>query len=135
MSADAPVRLCGWGNLLQSGTQYPDELHCLDTKYVPIETCNARDHYNGEILPGMICAGELEEGGKVRFRISLQKTVPKTLKDACPGDSGSPLTYNGNVVGLVSWGYGCGFPGYPGVYTNVAMMRDFIDSQVTMQCS
>ena len=65
MPADAPMRICGWGNLSQTSSQYPDELYCVDTKYIPVETCNAREHYNGEILAGMFCAGELGEGGKV----------------------------------------------------------------------
>ena len=67
----------------------------------------------------MFCAGEVGVGGK----------------DACQGDSGGPVTYNGNVVGATSWGYGCAYPNYPGVYTDLAQYRDFIDEQVKMQCA
>ncbi|KAJ1531035.1 hypothetical protein ONE63_005865 [Megalurothrips usitatus] len=37
-------------------------------------------------------------------------------------DEGGPLVDDdGTVVGIVSWGTaGCGYPGYPGVYTNLA---------------
>ncbi|XP_049790349.1 trypsin-1-like [Schistocerca nitens] len=47
--------------------------------------------------------------------------------DAVPdGDGGGPLLYEGKVVGLVSWGYYCGEPPYPSVYTRVSSYVDWI---------
>ncbi|MEU5879147.1 serine protease [Spirillospora sp. NPDC047279] len=39
--------------------------------------------------------------------------------DTCQFDSGGPLVTNGRVTGVVSWGYGCGKAGYPGVFARV----------------
>ena len=50
--------------------------------------------------------------------------------DSCQRDSGGPLTCDGDDAvhcGIVSWGYGCGVAGFPGVYTETAMFRDWIE--------
>ena len=66
------------------------------------------------------------------FKILDHKSERSDYFQHSKGDSGGPLTYknDGNlqVVGLASWGYGCGFAWYPGVYTNVAFYRDWIDA-------
>ncbi|KAG7296117.1 hypothetical protein JYU34_021213 [Plutella xylostella] len=72
--------------------------------------------FNYELSPGFLCAGG-EEG-----------------KDACKGDGGGPLVCERGgtwqLVGVVSWGIGCGQPGVPGVYVKVAHYLDWI-AQVT----
>ena len=45
-------------------SNYAAELQCVETKIVSVSTCNERAHYNGKILKGMFCAGELGVGGK-----------------------------------------------------------------------
>ena len=52
MSENDVIHVCGWGNTLVIGSNYPAELHCVDTLYVPVSKCNARTSYNGSILPG-----------------------------------------------------------------------------------
>lgn len=71
--------------------------------------CADAYRYMNTITDRMICAGYTSGG-----------------KDACQGDSGGPLTADGLLYGLVSWGYGCAKPKYPGVYTNVANLRSWI---------
>lgn len=44
----------------------------------------------------------------------------------CQGDSGDPLVYNGQLIGLLSWSFGCGDRKYPAVYTDVTKLRGWI---------
>ena len=83
----------------------------MNVKIVTVANCNARSSYNGAILKGMFCAA-----------------APG--KDACQGDSGGPTKYNNQVIGATSWGYGCADPSYPGVYTDVAQYRNWINGEM-----
>jgi len=85
---------------------------------VPIvDQGDCEDVYPGQIVDGMICAGEVG-------------------KDACQGDSGGPLVCQSagggesKLCGVVAWGNGCGFEGYPGVYTRVSYYADWIAENV-----
>lgn len=52
-------------------------------------------------------------------------------QDTCQGDSGGPLVWHGKngpvLVGLVSFGPGCGLDDTPGIYTDVAYYLDWIE--------
>ena len=127
MTAGSTVRVCGWGNTKYPGSSYPSTLKCVDVKYITVSDCNARNKYNGAILKGMFCAG-VTGGGK----------------DACQGDSGGPVKkvskiqivsnsyffQSNQLVGAVSWGYGCAQASYPGVYSDVAQYRRWIDGKM-----
>ncbi|XP_015434419.1 PREDICTED: serine protease 42-like [Dufourea novaeangliae] len=58
-------------------------------------------------------------------------------KDTCDGDGGSPLMCPSRndpsryeQVGIVAWGIDCGQNSAPGVYANVAYLRNWIDDQM-----
>ncbi|XP_067626013.1 trypsin-1 [Eurosta solidaginis] len=99
----------GWGNT-QNATESRQWLRQAEVPLFNHELCYEKYKQFGGVTERMICAGYLEGG-----------------KDACQGDSGGPLiTKNGVLVGVVSWGYGCARPEYPGVYSRVQYAREWI---------
>ena len=84
----------------------------MEVPIVNRATCSSAYASYGGVTQSMLCAGVQNVGGK----------------DACQGDSGGPLAVNGELSGIVSWGVGCAQARYPGVYANVAYLRDFISS-------
>lgn len=84
-----------------------DTLKAVEVTIVPQNTCESIYGGNDVIFPSMLCAGEPEGG-----------------KDSCQGDSGGPLIQykddRATLLGVVSFGVGCGRPGIPGVYTAVS---------------
>ncbi|XP_036924854.1 anionic trypsin-like [Sturnira hondurensis] len=103
--------ISGWGNTLSSGYNLPELLQCLDAPLLPQEQCEAS--YPGKITDNMVCVGFLEGG-----------------KDSCQGDSGGPVVCNGELQGIVSWGYGCAQKDNPGVYTRVCKYVDWIQETI-----
>uniref|UniRef100_A0A673STN4 Kallikrein B1 n=2 Tax=Suricata suricatta TaxID=37032 RepID=A0A673STN4_SURSU len=101
----------GWGFAEEKG-KIQNTLQKANIPLVSSEECQKKyRHY--EITKQMICAGH-KEGGK----------------DACKGDSGGPLVckHSGmwHLVGITSWGEGCGRREQPGVYTKVAEYVDWL---------
>ncbi|XP_008056840.1 cationic trypsin-3 [Carlito syrichta] len=110
-AAGTQCLISGWGNTLSSGTNYPELLQCLNAPILSDTAC--RNAYPGKITSNMICLGFLEGG-----------------KDSCQGDSGGPVVCNGELQGIVSWGYGCAQQGKPGVYTKVCNYVDWIQQTI-----
>merc|ERR1719336_2443453 len=58
----------------------------------------------------------------------------------CAGDVGRPLSVLGqddrySQIGIVSWGEGCAKPGYPGVYTRLTSLLNWVKQPPTQQAS
>ncbi|XP_049831750.1 trypsin alpha-3-like [Schistocerca gregaria] len=101
----SPATVAGWGVSSSDGS-LPSELQAVTVEIIDTAACNAT---YGNLTINMICAG-VSEGGK----------------DFCAGDEGSALVSGSEQVGIVSWNSGCGLPGYPGVYTYVVPLRNWI---------
>ncbi|XP_041432923.1 serine protease 30 isoform X1 [Xenopus laevis] len=111
----------GWGiTEFNTSKSSPNTLQEIQMRIINAEQC--RNYYNPNktkiyITDQMICAKDINGG-----------------KDSCQGDSGGPLvcSYEGSfyLVGVVSFGIGCGNMPYPGVYTYVPAFRDWIGKYV-----
>ncbi|XP_039488959.1 trypsin beta [Drosophila santomea] len=97
----------GWGLTRVPGFHWPI-LHGVHVTILNRTECeNYYKDINYKVTNDMICA-DAHQG------------------DTCKGDSGGPLvdTKNRKLVGIVSWGAGCGTN--PGVYADVAFFRNWL---------
>ncbi|MGW8885722.1 S1 family peptidase [Streptomyces sp. NPDC055749] len=104
----------GWGDTTGGGA-YASALRSAPVQVLPDVMCEQA--YPGGLegtydAATMLCAGDPQGG-----------------HDACQGDSGGPLVARGRLVGLVSWGSGCGQAGSPGVYTRISAAIGWMAAQ------
>ena len=117
-AAGDPATVSGWGNTSTTSAAYSADLMAVvvDVLTDPSETQCGSYPTNGYLPEQMLCAAEISLG-----------------KDSCQGDSGGPLAVevrgSWTLAGIVSWGYGCADPLYPGVYTRVTSYLDWIVSE------
>jgi len=121
--------ISGWGRQdeIENGGESSDDLMSVEVPLLTEDLCNEYYakypfFYNFRpITKRMICAGTTKGG-----------------IDSCAGDSGGPLTYESGgktyVVGVVSFGLGCGRPETPGVYSRVTEVRSWIIEQMQRNC-
>ncbi|XP_004480102.2 mastin-like [Dasypus novemcinctus] len=122
-SLNVPEMSCwvtGWGDIwTHHHLPPPWNLQQVEVPIVSNELCRREyQQVNIPITEDMLCAGT-------------------TLRDSCQGDSGGPLVCYMNStwlqVGVVSFGYGCGLPDYPGVYARVSSYVPWIRQHVPLQ--
>ncbi|XP_078028879.1 enteropeptidase isoform X33 [Epinephelus lanceolatus] len=103
--------IAGWGRVAEQGS-LPDVLQEAKVPLVLQEQCGLQlPEYT--ITSSMLCAGHAEGG-----------------VDSCQGDSGGPLVClddgHWTLIGVTSFGYGCGRPQRPGVYARVSAFTSWI---------
>ncbi|XP_050349532.1 transmembrane protease serine 9-like [Nymphalis io] len=118
----AQATVAGWGAMGETGN-WSCTLLEADLPVLSNEQCQNTKYNKTKIKDVMMCAG-----------------FPETAhKDACTGDSGGPLINENSehaydLIGIVSWGYGCARKGYPGVYTRVTKYLDWIRDNTEDGC-
>lgn len=122
----------GWGRTTEGG-MLPSVVQEVQVPILSLSQCRAMKYRASRITSYMLCAG-------------------RGSQDSCQGDSGGPLLINNggkyevvgwyrsiflrqfllnlSIVGIVSWGIGCGRPGYPGVYTRVSKYLNWLKNNL-----
>jgi len=104
----------GWGTT-SSGGSLAAILQSVKVDIFSHKYCKAESSYGSSFDEvSEFCAGKIEGG-----------------IDSCQGDSGGPLICidvkkQPFLYGVVSWGRGCAWDGYPGIYAKVAAVVDWI---------
>lgn len=108
----------GWGRTSEGG-MLPTVVQEVEVPILTQNQCKAMKYRASRITNYMLCAG-------------------KGTQDSCQGDSGGPLLIHSGdkyeIVGIVSWGVGCGRPGYPGVYTRVSKYVKWLRNNLEESC-
>uniref|UniRef100_A0A8C3UEK7 Vitamin K-dependent protein C n=1 Tax=Catharus ustulatus TaxID=91951 RepID=A0A8C3UEK7_CATUS len=111
------VVVTGWGRKSEHNSSYATALSYIEIPIVPRNECAQAMRFH--ISDNMLCAGSRGD-----------------RKDSCDGDSGGPMftRYKDTwfLVGLVSWGEGCGRKGKYGVYTKVSQYLEWINHHIDM---
>ncbi|KAJ0177721.1 hypothetical protein K1T71_006594 [Dendrolimus kikuchii] len=108
----------GWGRTTEGG-QLPAVVQQVRVPILTLTQCRRMKYNAARITGNMLCAG-------------------RASTDSCQGDSGGPLLVQQGekyqIVGIVSWGVGCGRPGYPGVYTRITRYLPWLRANLRDTC-
>ena len=140
------LTVSGWGKngydaaQRQGGTNFVSKLNMAVVPVIERSACKEEKVYGPEkISLGMFCAGHFEKCPKDISNENLPDLgLLEGGADTCQGDSGGPAVAflqlskfhetRATLVGLTSWGYGCGRQNKPGVYTQVCRLSDLNSS-------
>ncbi|AOT09962.1 trypsin-like serine protease [Pseudoalteromonas luteoviolacea] len=108
------LTVAGLGRLQEGGTR-PTNLYEVNVPLVSDAVCRQTGGHYSNVGATEFCAG-----------------YPQGQKDSCNGDSGGPIVIQsgGQTVqlGIVSWGVGCARPDNYGVYADVSVYDQWIES-------
>lgn len=106
----------GWGQLTESANTLPRFLQEIRLPIVDHKTCQQATAY--PVTRNMFCAGYSQE----------------IIGDACKGDSGGPFVVQRKnrwyIIGIVSWGVGCGRKNHYGYYVKVSNYHEWIKEKI-----
>nr|XP_056715956.1 tissue-type plasminogen activator [Euleptes europaea] len=109
--------ISGYGKQDESSPFYSERLKEGHVRIYPDSYCTPQRLFNRTVTENMLCAGDSRQ-----------------LDDACKGDSGGPLVClkdgRFTLIGIISWGVGCGKKDVPGVYTNVVRYLSWIQENM-----
>jgi len=109
--------ITGWGTVSSGGSSPNRMQEAQVTIYSNADCAAAYSNFGWAITDDMLCAHGTNGNGETT--------------DACQGDSGGPLVCASGsdaytLHGATSWGYGCAVTGYPGVWSRVNFVRDWV---------
>ncbi|NXR26770.1 TMPSC protease, partial [Cinclus mexicanus] len=114
MENSSDCYISGWGRTAEKG-KTSSVLKEAQVGILPPSLCNSSQGYAGLVDDKALCAGAWAGG-----------------TDTCQGDSGGPLVcYHPDsdqyyLIGIASFGVGCGRPRYPGIYVRLSQYRTWI---------
>lgn len=103
----------GWGQTSNPGSA------AAELQFVPVS-----------IISNEACRGRLSATQSLRIFESTICSSSDIGQGMCMGDSGGPLTQNGQVIGAVSWGVPCA-RGSPDMFARISSFRDWINQHVS----
>ncbi|XP_028852986.1 tissue-type plasminogen activator isoform X2 [Denticeps clupeoides] len=109
--------ISGYGKEHEFSPFYSERVKRGHVRLWPQDRCVPEKLSGRPVTPNMLCAGDT-----------------RGLDDACKGDSGGPLVCPSGdrmtLLGLISWGDGCGKQDTPGVYTRVTQYVHWVTSKM-----
>ncbi|TCO56850.1 S1 family peptidase [Actinocrispum wychmicini] len=107
---ETPATILGWGRTASGGVT---SQYLLKATVPVVSDQDCKQSFAKYNPAAMVCAG-----------------YPQGGIDGCQGDSGGPMVAGGKLIGVSSWGEGCGLPNKPGVYTRVVAYAKELAQQI-----